>query len=80
MIPRGARSILIEEQGLAPRNYLVVRDIYGKYQLNGNWVLNDEGVYTIRGTKFIYRRPYNEPESLRADGPLREDLILEVWY
>ena len=79
VIPRGARSIFVEEQGIAPSNYLVLRDVYGKYKLNGNWELNKEGVYNIRGTKFIYRRPYNQPESLRADGPLREDLILEVF-
>ena len=36
------------------------------------------GVYRLGGADFTYKRPYNEPESLETDGPLGEDLILEV--
>ena len=71
---------MVEEVGISPSNYLVLRDVYGNYKLNGNWELNKEGVYNIRGTKFVYQRAYNRPESLQADGPLREDLILEVLF
>ena len=78
VIPRGASSIEIQEMGISPNNFLVLRDIYGKYHLNGDWHLDKEGLYNIRGTKFVYRRTYNKPESLEADGPLLEDLILEV--
>ena len=78
VIPRGASSILIQEMGISPNNFLVLKDSYGKYQLNGNWRLNKEGRYNIKGTKFIYRRSYNRPESLQADGPLLEELVLEV--
>ena len=63
---------------IARSNYLAVRDSRGKYRLNGNWKLSAEGVYNIGGAKFVYRRPYNNPESLQAEGPLLEDLVLEV--
>lgn len=69
---------MMEEAGIARSNYLVLRDRHGKYHLNGNWKLDPEGVYNIGGTKFIYRRPYNYPESLAAEGPLLDDLVLEV--
>ena len=39
ILPRGARTIQISEKALS-RNYLAVRDIYGKYFLNGNWHLS----------------------------------------
>ncbi|XP_053402734.1 A disintegrin and metalloproteinase with thrombospondin motifs 18-like [Mercenaria mercenaria] len=77
-LPRGSSSINIEEAGIARSNYLALRDRHGEYHLNGNWKLDPEGVYSIAGTKFIYRRPYNLPESLVAEGPLLEDLVLEV--
>ncbi|KAL4235465.1 A disintegrin and metalloproteinase with thrombospondin motifs 18 [Mactra antiquata] len=77
-LPRGSSSIVVEEAGLSHGNYLVLRNVTGTYYLNGNWKLNKEGVYPIAGTKFIYRRPYNYPESLVAEGPLLEDLVLEV--
>jgi hypothetical protein len=77
ILPRGARTIQISEKALS-RNYLAVRDIYGKYFLNGNWHLSSDGTYTIGGAKFLYKRSYIEPEVLRSDGPLLEDLVLEV--
>ena len=78
VIPKGASSITIQEMGISPNNFLVLRDKYGKYLLNGDWHLNKEGLYNIQGTRFVYRRTYNKPESLEAEGPLIEDLILEV--
>ena len=78
VIPKGASSITIQEMGISPNNFLVLRDNYGKYLLNGDWHLNKEGLYNIQGTRFVYRRTYNKPESLEAEGPLIEDLILEV--
>jgi hypothetical protein len=44
----------------------------------GNWHLSSDGTYTIGGAKFLYKRSYIEPEVLRSDGPLLEDLVLEV--
>ncbi|KAL3859814.1 hypothetical protein ACJMK2_010007, partial [Sinanodonta woodiana] len=78
VIPKGAHNIEIQELAVSPNNYLVLRDIFGKYYLNGNWHLSWEGVYRIGGTKFVYRRSYNKPESLKTEGPLQEDLVLEV--
>ena len=77
-LPRGSSSIEVKEAGIARSNYLALRDRHGGYHLNGNWKLDPEGVYSIAGTKFIYRRPYNLPESLVAEGPILEDLVLEV--
>ncbi|CAC5398713.1 A disintegrin and metalloproteinase with thrombospondin motifs 18,A disintegrin and metalloproteinase with thrombospondin motifs 16 [Mytilus coruscus] len=77
VLPRGARTIQIAEEALS-RNYLAVRDIYGKYFLNGNWHLNSNGAYSIAGAKFIYKRSYIEPEILQSDGPLLEDVVLEI--
>ncbi|XP_052815823.1 A disintegrin and metalloproteinase with thrombospondin motifs 16-like [Mya arenaria] len=77
-LPRGSSSIEVAEVEIARSNYLALRDSHGNYHLNGNWKLNGEGVYDIGGTKFVYRRPYNSPESLTAKGPLLEDLVLEA--
>ena len=77
-LPRGASSISLEEMGMAPNNYLALKSKNGKYYLNGNWHLDREGIYRIAGAKFIYRRSYNRPESLTTDGPIAEDLVLEV--
>lgn len=77
-LPSGSSSIMIDELRIAPSNYLALRNIQGKYYLNGDWQLNSEGLFTIGGAKFIYRRSYNKPESLTSEGPLLEDLVLEV--
>ena len=36
--------------------------------------------YVIAGAQMEYKRPYNEPESLTSDGPIKEDIIIEVVY
>lgn len=77
-LPQGSSSILVEEMTVAPNNYLALRNMKGHYYLNGGWRLDSEGVYPIAGTKFIYRRPYNRAEMISAEGPLLEDLVLEV--
>jgi hypothetical protein len=77
ILPKGARTIQISEKALS-RNYLAVRDIYGKYFLNGNWHLSSDGTYTIGGAKFLYKRSYIEPEVLRPDGPLLK-AFSEIW-
>lgn len=77
VIPRGASGLVFSEAAITP-NYLAVRDIYGKYYLNGNWQMMSEGVYEIAGTKFIYQRNYREPERLTAEGPTMQDIVLEV--
>lgn len=77
VIPGGASGLVFSEAAITP-NYLAVRDIYGKYYLNGNWQMMSEGVYEIAGTKFIYQRNYREPERLTAEGPTMQDIVLEV--
>ena len=79
-LPQGSSSIHAEEVTVAPNNYLALRNMKGHYYINGDWKLDSEGVYPIAGTKFIYRRPYNRPEMLTAEGPLLEDLVLEVEF
>ena len=62
---------------MAP-SYLSIKDVYGKYYLNGGWRLDWDGVYTFAGARFVYKRLYDKPESLYSDGPLEDDLVLEV--
>ncbi|CAC5398721.1 A disintegrin and metalloproteinase with thrombospondin motifs 5,A disintegrin and metalloproteinase with thrombospondin motifs 18,A disintegrin and metalloproteinase with thrombospondin motifs 16 [Mytilus coruscus] len=77
VLPKTARSIKIKENALSS-NYLAIRDIFGKYLLNGEHRVAWPGEYKIGGAKFYYSRPYNEPETLTCDGPLTEDLVLEI--
>ena len=77
ILPKAARSIRIREKSLSS-NYLAVRNIFGQYFLNGHQRVAWPGKYTLGGAKFRYNRPYNEPETLQADGPLEEELVLEV--
>ncbi|WAR11678.1 ATS18-like protein [Mya arenaria] len=77
ILPKSARSIRIREKSLSS-NYLAMRNIFGKYFLNGHQRVAWPGTYTLGGAKFHYSRPYNEPETLEADGPLEEELVLEI--
>lgn len=77
VIPGGASGLVFSEAAITP-NYLAIRNIYGKYYLNGNWQMMSEGVYEIAGTKFVYERNYREPERLMAEGPTTQDIVLEV--
>ena len=78
VIPKTARSVKISEKNLSS-NYLAIRDIFGNYYLNGHQQVAWPGEYSLGGASFIYNRPYNEPETLESVGPLKEDLVLEVW-
>lgn len=77
VIPGGASGLVFSEAAITP-NYLAIRNIYGKYYLNGNWQMMSEGVYEIAGTKFVYERNYREPERLTAEGPTTQDIVLEI--
>ncbi|KAJ8303457.1 hypothetical protein KUTeg_019853 [Tegillarca granosa] len=77
IIPKSARSIKIAEKAISS-NYIAVRDIFGKYTLNGNHKVAWPGEYTLGGAKFRYNRPYNVPETLESEGPLQEDIVVEV--
>lgn len=77
ILPKGARSIRIREKSLSS-NYLAVRNVFGQFFLNGHQRVAWPGVYVLGGAKFKYNRPYNEPETLEAEGPLEQELVLEV--
>ncbi|KAL4234324.1 metalloendopeptidase [Mactra antiquata] len=77
ILPKSARSIRIREKSLSS-NYLAVRNVYGQYFLNGHQRVAWPGVYMLGGAKFKYNRPYNEPETLEAEGPLEQELVLEI--
>ncbi len=76
-LPRGARSIRVCEMEISP-SYLAVRDTHNHYYLTGDWRVSWPGKYDIAGTTFNYRRPYNQPEELWADGPIQQDIYIEV--
>ncbi|CAE1284085.1 ADAMTS18 [Acanthosepion pharaonis] len=79
VIPSGARHIKVQERVASP-NYIALRTVDGNYYLNGEKRVAWSGIYS-RGehsTKFLYRRPYNSPESLEIAGPLKEDIVLEL--
>lgn len=76
-IPKGAKRIQVEEKGIS-RNYLALRTTNGKYVLNGGWKIDKAGVYEVAGSEFLYKYGYSSPGSLTSDGPLTEDLVLEV--
>ena len=77
ILPKSARSIKISEK-LVSSNYIAIRDIFGHYYLNGQHRVGWPGEYMLGGARFVYKRPYNEPETLEGKGPLQEDLVLEV--
>ncbi|XP_062848685.1 A disintegrin and metalloproteinase with thrombospondin motifs 16 [Trichomycterus rosablanca] len=76
-IPRGAFSIRVEEINIS-RSYLSLRNTHRKYYLNGHWKLDWPGSYSIAGSVFDYKRPYNGHESLISAGPSNETLVVEI--
>ncbi|XP_046367017.1 A disintegrin and metalloproteinase with thrombospondin motifs 16-like isoform X2 [Haliotis rufescens] len=77
VLPKSARHIRIREKKISS-NFLAMRNIYGSYYLNGNRVVAWPGIYKLGGADFTYKRPYSNPETLESDGPLGEDLVLEM--
>ncbi|KAK3086103.1 hypothetical protein FSP39_013590 [Pinctada imbricata] len=77
ILPKSARSIKVSEKRVSS-NYIAIRDIFGHYYLNGQHRVGWPGEYMLGGARFIYKRPYNRPETLEGKGPLQEDLVLEV--
>ncbi|XP_067651934.1 A disintegrin and metalloproteinase with thrombospondin motifs 16-like isoform X2 [Haliotis asinina] len=77
VLPKSARYIRIREKEISS-NFLAMRNIYGRYYLNGNRAVAWPGIYKLGGADFTYKRPYSNPETLESDGPLGEDLVLEM--
>lgn len=76
-IPAGARSIRVVESN-SSRSFLALRNTHRKYYLNGHWKVDWPGRYSIAGSVFDYKRPYNGLEGLTSTGPTSETLVVEV--
>ncbi|XP_072834315.2 ADAMTS-like protein 5 isoform X1 [Pogona vitticeps] len=74
-IPAGARHIKVVDRS---RNYLALMDANQRYVLNGDWAINWPGEYEVAGTRVHYRRTADLQESLEAEGPTQEDLLVMV--
>ncbi|KAI4832776.1 hypothetical protein KUCAC02_015725 [Chaenocephalus aceratus] len=82
-IPAGACNISIQET-IKSRNYLALQTQSGVSIINGNWVIDRPGIFTVVGTELTYKRP-NEirsrnGESITSPGPLSEDLHVYLIY
>lgn len=49
-----------------------------RYYLNGNWRVNLYGDVNFAGAKWEYKRQALRSEILQSEGPLTEDVIIEV--
>ncbi|XP_047014477.1 A disintegrin and metalloproteinase with thrombospondin motifs 16 isoform X2 [Ictalurus punctatus] len=76
-IPAGARSIRVVESN-SSRSFLALRNTHRKYYLNGHWKVDWPGRYSIAGSVFDYKRPYNGLEGLTSTGPTSETLVVEI--
>ncbi|MCJ8728478.1 hypothetical protein PDJAM_G00004900 [Pangasius djambal] len=76
-IPPGARSIRVVESN-SSRSFLALRNTHKKYYLNGHWKVDWPGRYSIAGSVFDYKQPYNGLESLTSKGPTSETLVVEI--
>ncbi|XP_059158186.1 A disintegrin and metalloproteinase with thrombospondin motifs 6-like [Physella acuta] len=80
-IPKGAMHIKVSEAKFS-RNYLALKDTKGNskenYFINGDWTIDWPRRFRVAGTVFTYRLAEHEPESLRANGPTSEDLVIMI--
>ncbi|KAJ7308134.1 hypothetical protein JRQ81_008645 [Phrynocephalus forsythii] len=76
-VPAGARHIKVTDRS---RNYLALMSADQRYLLNGNWAIDDPGEYKAAGTRVRYSRRADQEESLEAEGPTREDLLVMVLF
>ena len=58
--------------------FLALKSERDDYYLNGAWTIDWPRKFDIAGTAFHYKRPTDEPESLEAQGPISENLIVVV--
>ncbi|XP_033611959.1 A disintegrin and metalloproteinase with thrombospondin motifs 7 [Fukomys damarensis] len=80
LIPMGARNIHIEEVAEAA-NFLALRSSEDpdKYFLNGDWIIQWNGVYQVAGTTFTYTRIGNR-ENLTSPGPTSEPVWIQLLF
>ncbi|KPP66541.1 A disintegrin and metalloproteinase with thrombospondin motifs 15-like [Scleropages formosus] len=83
MLPVGASNIDIRQRGyrglVNDDNYLAIKDSLGHYLLNGNYVVSAvERDIVVHGGLLRYSGTSAAVETLRAVGPLRQALAVEV--
>uniref|UniRef100_UPI00359011E3 ADAMTS-like protein 5 isoform X2 n=1 Tax=Myxine glutinosa TaxID=7769 RepID=UPI00359011E3 len=74
-IPAGATHIRVIDKSL---NYLALMNGHHRYVINGNWVIDWPGEYSVAGTKVLYKRSADNRESMEAVGPTAEALHVMV--
>ncbi|XP_029430271.1 ADAMTS-like protein 5 isoform X2 [Rhinatrema bivittatum] len=77
MIPAGATHIKVTDNS---KNYLALRNGNYHYVINGDWAINWPGLYSVAGTKVLYRRSADNQESFEAAGPTEENLHIMVLF
>lgn len=82
-LPVGASNIDIRQRGyrgmVSDENYLAVKNRYGKYLLNGNYVVSAvERDLLVKGSLLRYSGTSTSVEILQAIRPLQEPLTVEV--
>ncbi|XP_075994324.1 A disintegrin and metalloproteinase with thrombospondin motifs 15-like [Genypterus blacodes] len=82
-LPVGASNIDIRQRGyrgtVSDENYLAVKNLLGKYLLNGNYVVSAvERDLLVKGSLLRYTGTATAVEKLQAIRPLQEPLIVEV--
>lgn len=55
-----------------------MRNTAGQSFINGGWTIDWPHKFEIAGTTFTYERNPDDPEMLKALGPVTEDLIISV--
>lgn len=82
-LPVGASNIDIRQRGyrgmVSDENYLAVKNMHGKYLLNGNYVVSAvERDLLVKGSLLRYSGTSTSVELLQATRPLQESLTVEV--
>ncbi|XP_040194028.1 A disintegrin and metalloproteinase with thrombospondin motifs 12 [Rana temporaria] len=79
IIPKGARTIKVEEVEAAG-NFLAIRsEDPEKYYLNGDFIIQWMGDYKLAGTTFHYERS-GDLENLTAAGPTNESICIQLLF
>ncbi|XP_026564825.1 A disintegrin and metalloproteinase with thrombospondin motifs 15 isoform X2 [Pseudonaja textilis] len=83
LLPAGASSIDIRQRGykglISDDNYLALKNAYGKYLLNGHFIVSAmERDLIVKGSVIRYSGTGTAVESLQAFMPIQEPLTVEV--
>uniref|UniRef100_A0A672R5H6 A disintegrin and metalloproteinase with thrombospondin motifs 15-like n=1 Tax=Sinocyclocheilus grahami TaxID=75366 RepID=A0A672R5H6_SINGR len=82
-LPVGAANVDIRQRGyrslINDDNYLAVKNVHGKYLLNGNFVVSAvEKDIIVKGSLLRYSGTGTSVEILQASRPLKESLTVEL--